>query len=142
MKDVNAGDVYKLGRILGEIALAATAEPGEKSPPLSTAAIVEDVGRHPGSCISDIAQRTRLAQSLVSTTVSRLTDKGVFAAQQDPTDRRRTVVFVVPEATRSFKARGARTVTDAIAQVLPDATPGQLARIESTLDRLAEQLLR
>lgn len=141
MCDVNAGELYKLASVLRAAAAAATADPGERPQAASTVSIVEDVTTHPGSCISDVAERTGLAQSLVSTTVVKLKDRGVFTAAPDPADRRRTVVTVQPAAVAAFGQRGARPISDALAKALPDATADQLRGIDATLNRLAEQLL-
>ena len=138
---MNAGELHKLASVLRQIAAAATADPGERPQAASTVAIVEDVAAHPDSCIGDIAERTGLAQSLVSITVARLKDRGIFTAAPDPGDRRRTVVTVRPKAAAAFGQRGSRSITAALAQALPDAAPEQLRAIETALAQLAEQLL-
>ncbi len=138
---MNAGELHKLTSVLRAIAAAATADPGERPQAPSTVAIVQDVAAHPDSCISDIAERTGLAQSLISTTVAKLKDRGIFTAAPDPTDRRRTVVTVQPAAGAAFGHRGARPITEALARALPDATTDQLHSIEGALTQLADQLL-
>lgn len=119
----------------------ATADAGERPQAVSTAAIVEDIAAHPDSCIGDIAERTGLAQSLVSTTVARLKDRGIFSAAPDLADRRRTVVSVRPETATAFSQRGARPITTPLARSLPDAPADQLQSIEAALTQLAQQLL-
>jgi len=141
MSDVNAGELHKLASVLRSISAAATADPGERPQAVSTVAIVEDVAAHPDSCIGDIAERTGLAQSLVSTTVAKLKDRGVFTTAPDPADRRRTVVTVQPGAVAAFGQRGARPVTDALASALPGATADQREGIEAALTHLAGWLL-
>lgn len=136
---MNARELHKLASLLRSI--AATADPGERPQAASTVAIVEDVAAHPDSCIGDIAERTSLAQSLVSSTVAKLKDRGVLTTAPEPTDRRRTVVTVQPGAVAAFGQRGARPITDALASVLPGAAAEQLEGIEAALTRIAEQLL-
>lgn len=129
--------------MLREIALAATANEGERPVAASTVAIVEDVTDHPQSPITDIAQRTGLAQSLVSRTVDRLRTLGVLTAGRDPADGRRTLVSVDPRIRRlDFADRADRPVADAIRKVSPGLSDERQRRIEAALDVLAEELLR
>ncbi|MBO0808047.1 MAG: winged helix-turn-helix transcriptional regulator [Actinobacteria bacterium] len=139
---VDAWQLYLLARVFRQIALRATADPGQPPASLSVLAIVEDVARHQGTSISDVTQRTHLAQSLVSKTVTELSDAGVLTCQRDPSDGRRTLVSVDPTAhAREFVPRGARPIDQAIRQTLPDITVEQLNRVLNALDTLADLLL-
>ena len=132
-----------MARVLREMAVAATANPGERPVSASTVAIAEDVAGNPSTSISQIVERTGLAQSLVSGTVARLSHAGVFVVEQDPTDRRRMLVTTSPKRrAEDFTERGARGIGDAIRQAVPGATDARVARIQSALDRLAKELLR
>lgn len=143
MRDVNAGELHRLVRALQDIAVAATANPGERPVSASMIAIVVDVREHPSSSISQIVERTGLAQSLVSGTVARLGTAGVFIVEQDSTDRRRVLVKMNPQRqVEDFTERGSRAIADAIREAVPDATDARVARIDSALDRLAKDLLR
>ena len=139
---MDAGRLHRLARLLREIALRATANPGEPAISAGLLAIVEDIGSNPGTSISDIAKRTQLAQSLVSKTVARLRGAGVLTCERDPSDGRRTLVSV-DRATRAreFVPRGARPVDQAVRLTLPDITPERLNRVLSALDTLADELL-
>jgi DNA-binding MarR family transcriptional regulator len=140
---MNAGELHRLARVLLNIAVAATANPGERPVSASTIAIVEDVCEHASSSISQIAERTGLAQSLVSGTVARLSKAGVFIVEQDSTDRRRVLVNMSPQRrAEDFTERGARDIEAAIRQAIPSVTDARVARIESALDRLAKDILR
>ena len=75
----------------------ATANEGERPVAASTVAIVEDVTAHPQSPITEIVQRTGLAQSLVSRTVDRLQTLGVLTVGHDPADGRRTWSASIPK---------------------------------------------
>lgn len=120
---------------------ARPANPGEASPAASTVAIVEDVSRHPGASITQIAARTRLAQSLVSRTVVTLERRGLVLVRADPADARRTLVELNPETQRDFLSRGDRPIADALAELRPQLTASRRARVEKALDLLAAELL-
>lgn len=138
---MNAGQLHRLARVLREIAQAATANQGERPVAASTVAIVEDVTDHPRSPITRIAQRTGLAQSLVSRTVDRLQGHGVLTVEHDPADGRRTLVSVDPKTRRlDFSERAERPIADAIRQ-LTGASGAQQLRVEAALEVLREELL-
>lgn len=127
--------------MLREIAQLATANEGERPVAASTVAIVEDVTDHPRSPITRIAQRTGLAQSLVSRTVDRLQAHGVLTVERDPADGRRTLVSVDPKTRRlDFSQRAERPIADAIRQ-LTGVSGEQRLRVEAALEVLGEELL-
>jgi DNA-binding MarR family transcriptional regulator len=138
---VNAGDLHRLARLLRELALTATADPGERRVSPGHLAIVEDVSHNDETSIGEIARRTGLAQSLVSNVVAQLRDAGVFATRADPADRRRVLVKIREAMRRDvFASRGARPIDAAIRTTLPDASEGDVAQIVRLLDELAERL--
>lgn len=138
---MNAGDLHRLARVMREIALTATADPGERRLSPGLLAIVEDVSHNDETSISEIAGRTGLAQSLVSKVVAELRDADVFVTRPDPADGRRVLV-TIPEAMRQgvFASRGARPIDAAIRASLPDASDADVARIVRLLDELADRL--
>ena len=120
----------------------ATANEGERPVAASTVAIVEDVTGHPQSPITEIAQRTGLAQSLVSRTVVRLQTRGVLTVGHDPADGRRTLVSVDPQTRHlDFAVRAERPIADAIRQVVAGVSGEQQRRIEAALEVLGDELL-
>ncbi len=138
---MKAVELHRLARVLREMAVTATANPGEQPVAASTLAIVEDVAAHPGTSISQIVDRTGLAQSLVSGTTARLTKAGALVLEQDPNDRRRTLVSMNEKRrAEDFAERGARGIGDAIRRAIPGANDTQIAEIESELGHLAQQL--
>lgn len=138
---MNAGQLHRLARVLREIAQVATANEGERPVAPSTVAIVEDVTDHPQSPITEIAQRTGLAQSLVSRTVDRLQTLGVLAVGHDPTDGRRTLVSVDPQTRHlDFAERAERPISEVIRQVA-GVSGEQQRRIETALEVLGDELL-
>ncbi len=87
--------------------------------------------------ITEIAQRTGLAQSLVSRTVDRLQTHGVLTAARDPADGRRTLVSVNPQTRHlDLAERAERPIADAIRQVA--GVSGD--RIEAALEALGDEL--
>ncbi|HYZ51919.1 MAG TPA: MarR family winged helix-turn-helix transcriptional regulator [Streptosporangiaceae bacterium] len=139
---MNAGQLHRLARLLRDIAQVATANEGEGPVAASTVAIVEDVTGHPQSPITEIAQRTGLAQSLVSRTVDRLRALGVLTVGHDPADGRRTLVSVDPQTRhREFTERAERPISDAIRQVVAGVSGEQQRRIEAALAVLGDELL-
>src|SRR3954452_16774664 len=92
--NVDGGQLHRLGRRLIELSRQATGEPGDLTLTPGEAAVLEDVITHPGSSVSEIAQRTSFVQSHVSASVARLAQRGVLTAGSDPTDGRRTRVQV------------------------------------------------
>ena len=138
---MNAGDLHKLARVLRAIATAATAEAGEAPPSAGDIAIVEDIAGHEGTSIGEIARRTGLAQSLVSTTVAAMRDAGVVSTSPDPADRRRLSVRIDARArTHVLRARAAEPVEPALRAHLPDASDEELDRLLELLDAVADRL--
>jgi DNA-binding MarR family transcriptional regulator len=140
---MNAGQLHHLARLLREVATAATADPGELPVSAGDLAIAEDVAHHEGTSIGQIAQRTGLAQSLVSKTVAAMRDAGVLVTAPDPSDGRRMLVSVDPAARAElFGSRAARPIDAAIRKVQPGASDAEVRRINELLDDLAAQLLK
>jgi len=122
--------------------MQATSDPGEARMSPGFLAIVEDLADHPDSSISDVTRRTGLAQSLVSSTVAMLHERGVVAVNRDVRDRRRTVVTISPAAKRSLiDPRGKRPVHPALRKVLADRSEPQLRHIEKLLEELSSSVL-
>lgn len=105
-------------------------------------AVVDDVHRNPSSAIGDIAERTGLAQSLVSKTVAKMRERGLFTTHQDPRDGRRTLVSVADGVSvEDYAPDRARAVDDGIRALFPDITDAQLNRILLGLTVLADEVL-
>jgi DNA-binding MarR family transcriptional regulator len=138
---MNAGRLHRLARLLRDVATAATADPGELPVSAGDLAIIEDVAHHERTSIGQIAQRTGLAQSLVSKTVAAMRDEGILATTTDPSDGRRILVSVEP-ATRAdvFNARAARPIKAALTQLRPRISAADIRRIDELLDELAARL--
>jgi DNA-binding MarR family transcriptional regulator len=138
---MTAGELFRLARLLREVALTATRDPDEPPAPPGLVAVADDIAQHDGTTVGEIAARTGLAQSLVSKTVARLRDAGVVSARQDPTDRRRTRITITHAARSQILAtRGARTVTRALNARLPSLSAERIAKVEALLDQLLIEL--
>lgn len=138
---VTAGELFRVARVLREVALASTADPGEPPPAAGLVSVTDDVAHHDGTTVGEIASRTGLAQSLVSKMVAQLRDGGVVSTVVDDQDRRRTRIRLTDLARgQVFADRGGRGVTDALRQRLPELDDAQLAGIEAALEQLAGHL--
>src|SRR5947209_2570426 len=126
---VTAGELFRLARILREVALAAVRDPEEPPAPPGLVAIADDIAHHDGTTIGEIAARTGLAQSLVSKTVARLREAGVVTACVDANDRRRSHITITDTArSQVFAARGARSVTSALQDRFPSLPAKRVPR--------------
>ena len=136
---MNVAQLHKLSRRLRELALEVSGEESEERVSVSELAIVEDVANHPNTSVGDIAKRTGLAQSLVSRTVATTRDAGVFTTDADPADGRKLQVTIESKTrSRLFRERGARSIEEKLAQVLPNTTPSDLKKAVAMLEKLAE----
>lgn len=135
---MNAAQLHKLARQLREVALETSSNGDEERVSAGELAIVEDVAHHPKTSVSGIARRTRLAQSLVSRTVSAMRDAGVFRTEPDPADRRKLLVDIDSETRlHLFRDRGARPIEEELLRALPGIEPGELERMVSMLEEVA-----
>lgn len=136
-----AGQLYRVARLLREVALTATSDANEPAAPLALVAITDDIAQHDATTVSEIAGRTGLAQSLVSRTVVRLRDAGVAETRTDDADRRRTCI-TISAAARSevFAPRAERGITDALHERRPELSPQRIAAIEKLIDKLIAEL--
>jgi DNA-binding MarR family transcriptional regulator len=138
---VNVGELFRLARLLREVAVEAARGPNEPSAAPGLVAITDDISRHDGTSVGEIAARTGLAQSLVSKTVAQLRDAGVVDVRADASDRRRTRITITQTArSQIFATRGARTVTKALHDRFPALSAERVAEVEALLDRLATEL--
>jgi DNA-binding MarR family transcriptional regulator len=139
---VNVGELFRLARLLREVAIEAARGPDEPAAAPGLVAITDDIARHDGTSVGEIAARTGLAQSLVSKTVAHLRDAGVVDVCVDASDRRRSRITITQTArSQIFATRGARTVTKALHEHFPALSAECVTRIEALLDRLATELL-
>ena len=129
--------LFLLGRKLMQIANDALPQ-GKTT--TSVRLIFVDVAYHPNSSISEITERTGFPQSLVSTAVAKLRDKGLLATEPDPLDRRRTLVRTTP-TLNPVKGRLSRvSMDDVIAGELAPEDGDELTDVMAALDLLSRVL--
>lgn len=141
--------LHRLARTLREVAAAAAAEAADDQP-LSAGqlAVVEDLARHEATTVGEVARRTGLAQSLVSTTVAGLRGAGVVTARTDAGDRRRILVTLADDARSQMLSRSGRPVAGALRRAVRAASPelddaaldAATAEVERALDAAADRL--
>ncbi len=138
---MTAGALFRLARLLREVALAAARDSDEPPAPPGLVSVTDDIAHHDGTTVGEIAARTGLAQSLVSKTVARLREAGVVNACVDATDRRRTRITITDTARSQVLAtRGARTVTRALHDCFPSLSAERVAEVEALLEQLVTEL--
>lgn len=138
---MDAGQLHKVARLLREVALDATADPGETPVSAGDVAIAEDITHHEKASVGEIAARTGLAQSLVSRTVAKLHDAGVVVTERDPDDGRRVLISIAPSVrTGLFRSRARRPVEPALRSRYPDSSEAEIARVVALLQELADIL--
>ncbi|WP_406835316.1 MarR family winged helix-turn-helix transcriptional regulator [Streptomyces sp. AHU1] len=141
---MNGVELFLLGRTLMKIGEAAMPEPegGERhgGGVRSVLIVASDVAAHPGSAVGEIAARTGLPQSQVSTSVARLKEAGAVVTAPDPADRRRLLVRQAPELSARVAEVRATTIEDALATALADSTPEDRKEVADALEVLARHL--
>ncbi|WP_100840313.1 MarR family winged helix-turn-helix transcriptional regulator [Kitasatospora fiedleri] len=139
-------ELFLLGRTLMKIGEDALPEPpgGSGRHPggtRNTLIAASDVAAHPGTTVGEIAARTGLPQSQISTAVARLKEAGAVRTDPDPADRRRTLVRPAERPSARVAAVRATGVEEALAAALgPDAGPERLAEVTAALAVLARHL--
>lgn len=138
--------LFLLGRALMKIGEDALPEPpggaGRYAGSTRMVLVVaSDIAEHPDSAVGEIAARTGLPQSQVSTAISRLKEAGTVVTTTDPTDRRRALVTQTPTASDRLTEVRATSIVPALAEALGTDDPTRIARITAALDQLADALL-
>ncbi|MFF2808116.1 MarR family winged helix-turn-helix transcriptional regulator [Streptomyces sp. NPDC058000] len=133
-------DLYQLGRRLAEIALEDMGAnelglaPGEFL-------VLQDLFLNGRSAIKDIAQRTGLAQSRVSTSVRTFTERGWAATSADPDDGRKTLVDLTDDVRATGGKRRASRADRTLTAALAAADEDERAALTAALARLYQLLV-
>jgi DNA-binding MarR family transcriptional regulator len=143
---MDAARLHKLARVLRELAIDVTSDLSEGRATPTEVTIGMDIFEHDATTVGEIAKRTGVAQSQVSTTVAAMRDYGLLSVESDPGDRRRGRITLDPAARRQLAGnRGRRPVSDAIRQHLlahaRAATAAEVRAVVQLLDALADRLL-
>ena len=138
---INLGDIHYLARCLREHALAASVP--VLDPPLvaSEITVLDYLFRYPeGARIGDIARGTLLAQSRVSTVVTRLKNRGWITTRVPPEDARSTVVAVHPEVIAGTQRFLQEDASALIERMLPGASQSERSAVIRGLSILVREL--
>lgn len=99
-----------------------------------------DVAYHPDSSISEITERTKFPQSLVSMTVAKLRDLDVVQTAPDPADHRRTLVRATGQMRARAQERGGSPIESVLVKQLGPEHEAQAGAALAALDVLARLL--
>lgn len=143
---MNGVQLFLLGRALMKIGEDALPEPPGGSGRYAGSTrmvliVATDIAEHPDTAVGEIAARTGLPQSQVSTAIGRLKEAGTVVTTTDPTDRRRALVTQAPTASDRLTEVRATSITLALAEALGTDDPARLAKLTAALDELADALL-
>jgi DNA-binding MarR family transcriptional regulator len=130
-------DLFLLGRRLMKLAEEGLPGQGVNN---SVRFVLLDIAANPGSSINEITARTGFPQSHVSTSVMKLRQFGAVRTENDPRDRRRTLVWVVPKAVQQAHSRVTSTVDTAITRALGNRPAAEVAEVIGALEMVAERL--
>ncbi|MFE6828346.1 MarR family winged helix-turn-helix transcriptional regulator [Streptomyces sp. NPDC057690] len=144
---MNGVELFLLGRTLMKIGEQAMPQPDSPAQGSIRAVIVVlgDLVSHPGTTVGEIAARTGLPQSQVSTSVARLEQAGSVDTEPDPADRRRRLIRPSAKPSARVAEVRATSIDDALTTALsaPDGTtpdPDTLREVTEALDLLAHRL--
>ncbi|MQY05758.1 MarR family transcriptional regulator [Actinomadura macrotermitis] len=137
---MNGVELFLLGRTLMKIGERAMPRPesGPPGPVRAVLVVLGDLVAHPGTTVGEIAARTGLPQSQVSTAVARLEETGSVEAAPDPADRRRRLIRPAARPSARVAEVRATTIDDALASALAD--PAAVREVAAALDVLARHL--
>ena len=137
---MNGVELFLLGRTLMKIGEEAMPEPSDVRTGGRRAVLIvlSDIVVHPDSAVGEIAARTGLPQSQVSTAVARLRETGSVVTAPDPDDRRRSLVRTAAETSERVAEVRATSVDAALEAAL--AGDGHLAEVLAALETLARHL--
>ena len=133
-------DLYQLGRRLAEIALADMGA-GELNLTPGEFLVLQDLFLHGRSAIGDIAARTGLAQSRVSTGVRAFTERGWAITSADPADGRKTLVDLTEQVRAAGTRRRETRAEGSLATALADVDPAERDALIAALGRLHQLLV-
>ncbi|MBO2460378.1 MarR family transcriptional regulator [Actinomadura violacea] len=137
---MNGVELFLLGRTLMKIGEEAMPAPrgGPAGGTRAILIVLSDIVGHPGSAIGEIAERTGLPQSQVSTAVARLRKTGSVVAEPDPDDRRRSLVRKADEDSDRVAEVRSTTIDAALTAALDGSD--HLAEVTDALAVLARHL--
>lgn len=144
---MNGVELFLLGRALMKIGEDALPEPPGGAAKYAGSArmvliVASDIAEHPASAVGEIAARTGLPQSQVSTAIARLKEAGSVITTTDPADRRRALVSQAPDVSDRLAQVRATSIEPALAAALGTDDTAHVAEIARALQQLARDLHR
>ncbi len=138
-------ELFLLGRALMKIGEDALPEPPGGAAKYAGSArmvliVASDIAEHPASAVGEIAARTGLPQSQVSTAIARLKEAGSVITTTDPTDRRRALVSQAPDVSDRLAQVRATSIEPALAAALGTDDHARVAELARMLQQLARDL--
>jgi DNA-binding MarR family transcriptional regulator len=143
---VNGVDLLLLGRALMKLGEDALPEPPGGAAKYAGSArmvliVASDIAEHPETAVGEIAARTGLPQSQVSTAIARLKEAGAVITTTDPTDRRRALVSQAADVSDRLAEVRATSIDPALAKALGTDDPARVAELSGVLEQLVRDLL-
>jgi DNA-binding MarR family transcriptional regulator len=139
-------DLILLGRALMKIGEDALPEPPGGAAKYAGSArmvliVASDIAEHPETAVGEIAARTGLPQSQVSTAIARLKEAGTVITTTDPADRRRALVSQAADVSDRLAQVRATSIEPALAKAMGTDDPARVAELSSALEQLVRDLL-
>lgn len=143
---VDGVELFLLGRTLMKIGEEALPEPPGGAGRYAGSArlvliVASDIAAHPDTAVGEIAGRTGLPQSQVSSAIARLKEAGSVQTAPDPIDRRRVLVRQAAEVSERVAQVRAVGIEEALTSALGSDEPQRLREVSEALDVLARNLL-
>jgi DNA-binding MarR family transcriptional regulator len=135
--------LFLLGRTLmkiGEAAMPVPRNGPHKGTTRLVLTVLSDVVEHPDTAIGEIASRTGLPQSQVSTAVARLKEAGSIETAPDPADRRRQLVRQARRRSKRVAEVRGTTIDAALAKALGTDDIAEVVEVVELLETLAARL--
>lgn len=132
--------LHALAMALRQVAADASPDGGRGG---AAAVVLRDIAIHGPTAVGEVARRTGVVQSQVSTVVARLREEGVVVAEPDPAGGRRVLLAVDPAGLKAAYVAG--DVRDAVRERL--AARGEVVTDEAVdavvaqMDALAASLV-
>lgn len=101
--------------------------------------VIRCVGTYPGITAGQLAAALHVDAGTVSATLRRLEERRLIQRRRDPTDSRRVTIGLTP-AGRRLDAPTEGTVEAAVAALLREVDPAQVAAAVAVLERLTALL--
>jgi len=139
-KEMEMSDLYQLGRRLTELAYEGMGA-GELEISPSEFLVLRDLYMNGESSIGETVDRTGLAQSRVSTSVTNLRQRGWVETGSHPQDGRKTLARVTKQVKLEGDRRRGQSAAGALDRVLADAKPSERGQLAKALERLHELLV-